>query len=158
MFFLDKNLRFSASINHQIWYLWRHFGDKMPPENQGVSQHLKEVTLRRILTFFNSWEGYLSCATHGLAGMIRDILAMKGEFIKAFHKHCQEHYRGLSEGFLWHSTCQDNTIGRMWQVHVSAVMTRRTRFFGGTGAGRVKMCVRLSILPNCSQERGVVAS
>jgi hypothetical protein len=57
---------------------------------------------------------------------------MKGEFIKALHKHRQEHYRGLSEGFLWHSTCQDNTIGRMWQVHVSAVMTRRTRFFGGT--------------------------
>ena len=130
----------------------------MSPEKQSVFQLLKEVTLRRILTFFNSWEGCLSCATHGQAGMVRDILAMKGEFIKAFHKHCQEHYRGLSEGFLWHSTCQDNTIGRMWQVHVSAVMTRRTRFFGGTGAGRVKMCVRLSILPNCSQERGVVAS
>ena len=67
-----------------------------------------------------------------LMGLVQDILAMKGEFIKAFHKHRQKHYRGLSEGFLWHSTCQDNTIGRMWQVHVSAVMTRRTMFFGGT--------------------------
>jgi len=65
-----------------------------------------------------------------LVGVIQDILAMKGKFIKAFHKHRQENYRGLSEGFLWHSTCQDNTISRMWQVHVSAVMTRRTRFFG----------------------------
>jgi len=35
-----------------------------------------------------------------LVGLVRDILAMKGEFIKAFHKHRQEHYRGLSEGFL----------------------------------------------------------
>ena len=69
-----------------------------------------------------------------LVGLVQEILAMKGEFIKAFHKHRQEHYRGLSEGFLWHSTCQDNTIGRMWQVHVSAVMTRRTRFFRGTPA------------------------
>jgi len=62
---------------------------------------------------------------------------MKGEFIKAFHKHRQEHYRGLSEGFLWHSTCQDNTIGHMWQVHLSAVMTRQTRFFEGTGILRL---------------------
>jgi len=67
-----------------------------------------------------------------LVGPVREILAMKGEFIKAFHKHRQKNYRGLSEGFLWHSACQDNTIDSKWQVHVSAVMTRRTRFFGGT--------------------------
>jgi len=58
-----------------------------------------------------------------LVGLVRDILAMKGEFIKAFHKHRQEHYRGLSEGFLWHSTCQDNTI-------------RQTMFFGWTAKSR----------------------
>jgi len=90
-------------------------------------------------------------------GMVQDILAMKGEFIKAFHKLRKEHYIGLSEDFLWHLTCQDNTIGRMWQVHVSAVMTRRTKFFGGIGAGRVKVCVKLPILPNYSQARNVVA-
>jgi hypothetical protein len=79
------------------------------PENQGVFQLLKEVTLGEILAFYSSWEGILSCATHGQAGMVRDILAMKGEFIKAFHKHRQKHYRGLSEGFLWHSTCRKFT-------------------------------------------------
>ena len=119
---LGKILRFGTSITHQIWHLWWQNGD---------------TNFRRILTFCSSWEGWLSCAPDGLVGLVQDILAMKGEFIKAFHKHRQEHYRGLSEGFLWHSTCQDNTIGRMWQVHVSAVMTRRTRFFGGTGRSTV---------------------
>ena len=112
--------------------MWRHFGVIMSPENQGVFQLLNEVTFRRILVFYNSWERYLSCAPDGLVELVQDILAMKREFIKAFHKHRQEHYRGLSEGFLWHSYRQDNIIGCMWQVHVSAVMTRWTRFFGWT--------------------------
>lgn len=91
------------------------------------------MTFRGILAFLQL-VGRVTFLRDELVGLVRDILAMKGEFIKAFHKHRQERYRDLSEGFLWHSTCQDNTIGRMWQVHVSAIMTRRTRFFGGTGA------------------------
>ena len=27
MSIFGKNLRFRASINHQIWHLWSHFGD-----------------------------------------------------------------------------------------------------------------------------------
>ena len=61
------------------------------------------------------------CASGWLVGLVQDISAMKGEFTKAFRKHRQENYRDLSESFLWHSTCQDNTIARMWQVHLSAV-------------------------------------
>ena len=36
------------------------------------------------------------------------------ELIDVVCKHRTEHYRGLSEGFLWHSTCQNDTINRMW--------------------------------------------
>ena len=31
-----------------------------------------------------------------------------------------------------YSSGQDSTFSRIWQVHVTRVMTRRTRFFGGT--------------------------
>ena len=130
--YFHKKLTFIRTWYRQNQQLWWHFGDTMSLGNCGVFQLMKEATFWRILVFWSWWEGWLSCATDGLVGLVQDILAMKGEFIKAFHKHRQEHYRGLSEGFLWHSTCQDNTIGRMWQVHVSAVMTRRTRFFGWT--------------------------
>jgi hypothetical protein len=54
------------------------------------------------------------------------------EHIGTIRRHNQEDYGGLSEGFLWYSSRQDNTISRMQQVHVSPAMTRRTRFFGGT--------------------------
>ena len=48
-------------------------------------------------------------------------------------KHNQEDCRGLSEGSLWYSCRQDNTMSRMWQVQVSPFTTRRTEFFGWTG-------------------------
>jgi len=59
------------------------------------------------------------------------------------HTHCphigttrernQAHDGGFSEGFLWHSSCQDNRISHKQQVHVSAAMARTTGFFGWTG-------------------------
>ncbi len=33
----------------------------MSPGNQGVFQFLKELTFRRIMTFWSSWEGCLLC-------------------------------------------------------------------------------------------------
>ncbi len=38
-----------------------------------------------------------------------------------------------TEGSLWYSCRQDNTISCMKQVYVSSLMTRWTRLFGGTG-------------------------
>jgi hypothetical protein len=54
---------------------------------------------------------------------------MKGEFIKAFRKHRQENYRGLSEGFLWHLTCQwprnqAPCLGLPWTFFVPDAMPR----------------------------------
>ena len=102
-------------------------------DGTGLTWSARSSLLFPFLASYRSLYNEIETMVDGLVGLVQEILARKGEFIKAFHKHRQEHYRGLSEGFLWHSTCQDNTIGRMWQVHVSAVMTRRTRFFGWTG-------------------------
>ncbi len=58
------------------------------------------------------------------------------EHIGTIRKHKQEHYGGLSESSLWHSSRQDYTISRMQQIPVSPAMTMTSRFFGWTGIQR----------------------
>ncbi len=58
--------------------------------------------------------------------------AGKSDHIETPRRHKQEGYRGLSEGSLWHSCRQDNTISCTKQVYVSSLMTRWTRLFGWT--------------------------
>ena len=47
-------MTFIRTLYRQNQHLWRHFGDKMSPGNQGVFQLLKEMAFRRILVFYNS--------------------------------------------------------------------------------------------------------
>ena len=44
--YFRKKLTFIRTRYRQNQHLWRHFGDTMSPENQGVFQLLKEMTLR----------------------------------------------------------------------------------------------------------------
>ena len=57
-------MTFNRTWYRQNRHLWRHFGVK---------------DFRRILVFFNSWEGYLSCATDLLESPI-DMVSWKGSW------------------------------------------------------------------------------